>query len=210
MDCYHHRYLCLDVEAPPCLPNVDSTYGPIVKLGHPLLLHHQHNFFHQLPEAVIRAASAGVIGPLAVDGKNCADGAEAKDAPILLSVRTSNLRSEDMVEIQRQGIDIDDDNNPSPYTVPRQGKTTTVTVNCRREGIISPRKAGNLQNYFASFRHYSHDDNLCMSLLQLFLIMFPGDYLEEVLISETNKVLSVPMDLQEYIQWVGCWLYMAC
>ena len=49
-----------------------------------------------------------------------------------------------------------------------------------------------------------------MSLLQFFLFIFPEDYLEEVLISETNKSLSVPMDLQEYIQWVGCWLYMAC
>ena len=49
-----------------------------------------------------------------------------------------------------------------------------------------------------------------MSLLQLFLIMFPEDYLEEVLIPETNKGLSVTMDIQEYIQWVGCWLYMAC
>ena len=40
--------------------------------------------------------------------------------------------------------------------------------------------------------------------------MFPEDYLDEVLIPETNKGLSVPMDLQEYIQLVGCWLYMAC
>ena len=49
-----------------------------------------------------------------------------------------------------------------------------------------------------------------MSLLQLFLVMFPEDYLEEVLITKTNKGLSVQMDFQEYIQWVGCWLYMAC
>ena len=40
--------------------------------------------------------------------------------------------------------------------------------------------------------------------------MFPEDYLEEVLIPDTNKGPSVPMDLQEYIQWVGFWLYMAC
>ena len=30
----------------------------------------------------------------------------------------------------------------------------------------------------------------------------------EVLIPNTNKGLSVPMDLQEFINWVGCWLYM--
>ena len=49
-----------------------------------------------------------------------------------------------------------------------------------------------------------------MSLLRLFLIMFPEDYPEEVLIPKTNKGLSVPMDLQEFIKWVGCWLYMSC
>ena len=48
-----------------------------------------------------------------------------------------------------------------------------------------------------------------MSLLQLFLVTFPEEYLE-VLITKTNKGLSVPMDLQEFIQWVGCWLYIAC
>ena len=109
-----------------------------------------------------------------------------------------------MVKLRRQGIAIEDDNDPAPENVPRQGKTTTGTGNWRREGIICPRKDGNLQNYFYSFRHYSHDAILCMSLLQLFLVIFPEDYLEEVLIPETNKGLSVPMDLQEYIQWVGC------
>ena len=49
-----------------------------------------------------------------------------------------------------------------------------------------------------------------MSLLQLFLVMFPEDHIEEVLIPETNKGMSESMEIQEYIQWVGCWLYVAC
>ena len=91
-----------------------------------------------LAEAVIPDASAGGIGPLAVDGKNCADDAEANDAPILLSCRTSNPRLEDMVELRREGIAINDDNDPAPENVPRQGETTTGTGNWMREGIISP------------------------------------------------------------------------
>ena len=97
-----------------------------------------------LAEAVIPVASAGGIGPLAVDVNNCVDGAEANDAPILLSDRTSNLRSEDMVELRRQGIAINDDNNTAPENVPRQGETTTDTGNWRREGIICSCKSGNL------------------------------------------------------------------
>ena len=50
-----------------------------------------------LAEAVIPVASDGGIGPLAVDGNNRDDGAEANYAPILLSVCTSDIRSEDMV-----------------------------------------------------------------------------------------------------------------
>ena len=108
------------------------------------------------------------------------------------------------MELQRQGITINNDNYPAPENVPQQGENTTRTDNWRRAGIICPRKAGNLQNSFASFRHYSHDAILLMSLLQLFLVMLPEEYLEEVLIPNTNRGLSVPMDLQEYIQWVGC------
>ena len=63
-----------------------------------------------------------------------------------------------------------------------------------------PQEIWQTSNSFASFRHYSHDAILCMSLLQLFLVMFPEDFFEEVLIIETNKGLGVPMDLQEYIQ----------
>ena len=115
-----------------------------------------------LAEAVIPAISAGALGLLAVDENNHADGAEANDAPILLSDRTSNLRSEDMVDLRRQGIAIDYYNNPAPDNVPRQGETTTGTGNWRREGILCPRKSVNLQNSFASFRNYSHDTILCM------------------------------------------------
>ena len=77
------------------------------------------------------------------------------------------------MELRRQGISINVDNNPAPENVPRQGETTTGTGNWRREVIICPQKAGNLQNYFSCFRNYSHDDILRMSLLQFFSVMFP-------------------------------------
>ena len=115
-----------------------------------------------------------------------------------------------MAELRCQGIAIDDNNDPATENVPRQGETTAGTGNRRREGIILPQKPVNLQNSFASLGHYSHAAILCMSLLQLFLIMFPEDYLEQVRIPDNNKGLNVPKDLQEFINWVGCWIYMAC
>ena len=109
-----------------------------------------------LSESVAPAASSGGIGTLSVDVNNHTDSAEANNAPILLLGRTSNIRLEDMVELCRQGIAINGDNKPEPENFSRQGETTAGTVNWRREVIIYPRKAGNLQNYFASFRLYSH------------------------------------------------------
>ena len=132
-----------------------------------------------------------------------------KNPPNWLSGRTSNLRSEDMAELRHQGISIDDDNDPAPDNVPRQGETTYGTGDWRREGIICPRKSGNLQNSFPYFRHYLHEAVLSMSLLQLFLIMLPEEFLDQFLTPKTNKRLSVPMDIQDFIKFVGYWIYMA-
>ena len=49
-----------------------------------------------------------------------------------------------------------------------------------------------------------------MSLLKFFILMLPDEYLKEVLIPKTKKGLSVPMDLQDFIKWVSCWIYIAC
>ena len=161
-----------------------------------------------LEEAPVPAAGAGVIDALEVGRNDRTDGAEAKNFPNLLLGHTSNLRLEDMSELRRQWITIDDDNDLAMVNVPRQGETAAGTSIWRREVIICPRKAGNLQNSFASFRHYFHDALFCMSRLNLFLIMSPEGYLEQVIIPDTNKGLRVSMDIQEFIKWVGCWIYM--
>ena len=43
-----------------------------------------------------------------------------------------------MAKLRRQGIDIDDDNDPAQENVPRKGETTTGTGNRRGESIIFP------------------------------------------------------------------------
>ena len=65
-----------------------------------------------LAKSVVPDDSTGGIVSLEVSGNNCTDGEEANDDPILLLVRTSNLHLEDMVELCRQGIAIDDDKDP--------------------------------------------------------------------------------------------------
>ena len=79
-------------------------------------------------EAVVLAASAGVIGPLAGCVNNCNDGAEVNGAPNLLLGCALNLSLEDMVDLRYHGIAIGDNNYPAPYNVPRQGETTSGTI----------------------------------------------------------------------------------
>ena len=47
-----------------------------------------------------------------------------------------------------------------------------------------------------------------MTKLELFLILFPVDYLKEILTPKMNKILKHPMELGEFIWWMGRWLYM--
>ena len=47
-----------------------------------------------------------------------------------------------------------------------------------------------------------------MMKLELFLILFPVEYLKKILIPETSNIMKHPMDLGEFIRWLGCWLYM--
>ena len=66
-----------------------------------------------------------------------------------------------MITIQRRRMSLD-----------RVKLLLTLVIGGERV-LFVPSKAGNLQNYFASFIHHSNDVILRMSLLQLFLIYAP-------------------------------------
>jgi Transposase IS4 len=47
--------------------------------------------------------------------------------------------------------------------------------------------------------------------LTLFQLLFPMEYVESVLIPETNKKLKLgPLSTREFFAWVGLWFYMSC
>ena len=49
-----------------------------------------------------------------------------------------------------------------------------------------------------------------MTKLELFLILFPVDYIKGILTPKIYKLLKHPMDPGEFIWWLGCWFYMGC
>ena len=40
--------------------------------------------------------------------------------------------------------------------------------------------------------------------LELFLMLLHVDYLKDIVIPETNKLMKHPMYLGEFILWIGC------
>ena len=89
-----------------------------------------------------------------------------------------------MIGILCQRIYINDDINLVPENLHKQDDTTTDMGNWRREGIICPRKSGNLLKTIASSRHHSHDAVLFMSLLQVFNHVPREIYLESLLFQD--------------------------
>ena len=143
-----------------------------------------------------------------LEGKNI-----ATDMPSILSGQRGKLNDDDMNKLLEQGFDVDNDNLPNPENVT---EPTPVAINAphvwnwKTYCIVCPRRAANIQFFFASFRYYSKVDVMKMSRLDMFLIMMPMKCIEDTVIKNKNERLGVPMTTQDYIKWVGCWLYIAC
>ena len=43
----------------------------------------------------------------------------------------------------------------------------------------------------------------------MFFKFFPKQYIEKVILLETNKNLEEPMTLGEFLRWIGIWLFLS-
>ena len=66
-------------------------------------------------------------------------GVEFSDLTRLDSRQKLNHTSNDMDDLQQQGIDVDDDNGPSPENIPYEVPQSEGGYIWRAEGIICPR-----------------------------------------------------------------------
>ena len=123
-----------------------------------------------------------------------------------------NLDMEDYSELRRQVIEVDDYNYTAPENILQIINTTTTSDTelnwTGAEGVLYPRLASNLPDTPVSFKNYSQEDDMKISKLYLFLILFPLGYLKHVVIPKTNKHLKEPTDLSEFLRFIGCWFYM--
>ena len=104
-----------------------------------------------------------------------------------------------MPDLRSQEIYAKSFNKPAPENIPVPKNTPLPQLeeenSWRLEGIIFQRQSNNLHNTNPAFKNYSCEEVMKMTKLGMFLILLPFEYLKEILIPETNKLLKHPMEL---------------
>ena len=84
-----------------------------------------------------REVLSGSPTPLVVEQRF--GGVEFSYLPCLASGKNSNLTSNDMTDVRRQGFAVDDDNGPAPENIPDEVPQLEDGYSWTQEGIIFPR-----------------------------------------------------------------------
>ena len=113
----------------------------------------------------------------------------------------------DIDDLRRQGIEVDDDNEPAPEN---DEPTARGTNGSWEKPTMCPRRMANIANTKGKFNSHRWEDIAEMNELYLFRMCFPEQFVLDVIIPQTNKNLGTPIDLHEFYVWLGCIFYMAC
>ena len=105
-------------------------------------------------------------------------GVEFSNLLCLALGRNLNLTSNDMADLRRQCIAVDDDNEPYPEKISYEVPQTVNDFNWKPEGIILPRRSNIVHHTYAAFKNYSREEVMKMTKMELFLILFPVDHLK--------------------------------
>ena len=104
-------------------------------------------------------------------------------------------------------FDIDDDNAPAPENIPNTANPTPTIFSEWCHPTMCYRRSQNLPASKARLLNQMRDSKL--TKVQLFELLFPKQYLTNVLIPLVNKTLSTAMDYGEFLRWLGIWFLMA-
>ena len=136
--------------------------------------------------------------------------ARASTANVTNNLRTDAGVAEDIAELRRQGIEVDDDSEPAPEnaiqlpsSADQVGEWVTPTT--------CPRRADpNIRNIEGQWKLYRWNRVADMNEFDLFCMCAPERYFSEIIIPATNVHLLQDMDLHEFYVWLGCRFFQAC
>ena len=146
--------------------------------------------------------------PIQVDPAIRIDG--HNDDPDFPFLAQGNLTAQDMASMLEQGIAVDNDNLPVEENALNNNPEEDSLLDWNFDAICK-RRAQGLRNNKASFKNIENSVIERMTNLSLFQLLFPMDYVRDVIIVETNKKLKLgPLTVREFFVWLGLWLYMSC
>ena len=116
---------------------------------------------------------------------------------------------EEIEELRRNGIEVDDDNEPAPENSTPQEAPPVAGV--WEKPVYCNRRANpDISDTAGRFKNHRWDEIADYNEFDLFRICFPEDYVRDVVIPATNKNLIQNINLQEFYVWLGCIFFMAC
>ena len=141
---------------------------------------------------------------------------EVEGEAIHESVFQSGGHAEDIALVRAQGLDIDDDNMPAPENIPVEvvpnDTLRIVDPEHTEEGWgwsgIDHRKQLNISNVRAAISGVSNELLENISFVGMFFILFPKSMIK-IIIAETNKKMEEPMDMGEFLRWIGVCLLLS-
>ena len=110
-------------------------------------------------------------------------------------------------------VDINDDNEPAPENIPSPQDNASqhnsiLSGDWGHDGICFRRQL-NVLNQKARL-HFDMDVDSGSDInLQLFEGLFPTEYLQHVVLVETNKKLEESLTYGELLRWIGVWVLMS-
>lgn len=104
-------------------------------------------------------------------------------------------------------VEVDDDNEPAPENVPAPNSNVDdVFIEWGHDGVCQRRQAGGL-NTEATLINFGGSSSI-PSIIQLFEMLFPKEFIQVIIIKETNKKLDKKMTYGEFFVWIGLWFFM--
>jgi hypothetical protein len=140
------------------------------------------------------------------------DDDKGETIPINVTERNSVYKEHTFL-LRSTGFDVDDDNNPAPENVPVAGGEVSNDQQAWGWSGVCNRKAYPLnENHPPCLVGMSEAAAKSQTFLSMFLLLFPLNYLHEVLLGELNKNLAKEKQrliaLGEFLRFLGIWLYM--
>jgi hypothetical protein len=123
--------------------------------------------------------------------------------------------AEDTLLLGSQGFDVDDDTEPAPENIPQHNGTEDDALSQQTWGWngLCPRRMSRAEDHPPKLVGLSDTEASTQTIYSLFLMLFPLEYLKNVLIGELNKNLERqsehPCCFGEFLRFLGIWFYMA-